>query len=181
MLLASTPLGTEAPLGGWGLGWEWPGAVTSEHLEGSCLTLRKAPPCHLSGQDAAKLALQTRALRNSKATCLPGTTQLAPSPGGGGVGCGPWARDMVWLQNMVELFATPSNLLEQPREPGEAQAFGRMARCQVTPGGPGRALAACPSCQHTCLHSPPCSTLPGAPTAGRVPASAVQSSVPSAP
>lgn len=103
------------------------------------MTLREAPLHSQPGEDAADLALQTKAFRTpglQRQLVFQRQSSRCQAPGGG-----LWARDMVWLQNIIEQFATPSNLPEQPREVGEAQVCGRRARCWLTwlgGGGEGR-------------------------------------------
>lgn len=101
------------------------------------MTLREAPLHSQPGEDAADLALRTKAFRTpgpQRQLVFQRQSSRRQAPGGG-----LWARDMVWLQNIIEQFATPSNLPEQPREVGEAQVCGRRARCWLTwLGGGGR-------------------------------------------
>lgn len=74
---------------------------------------------------------------------------------------------MVWLQNVTEQFATPPNLLEQPREAGDTHVCGSSPwvaeEGRGTSEGCGRPLRPLLPAHP---HSPACvySTLPGAPT-----------------
>lgn len=100
----------------------------------SCSALGQAPPQCQSGGGAAAPALQTEALNSeaSQAKCLPGTTQLIPSPG-------------VWAVVQGHGLAPEHpraicNTFKRPgaaKTAGDAQACRMVARCRVTGQRPG--------------------------------------------
>lgn len=101
-------------------------AVSSDHLDSARPSLRHLP----SASQVEMLLTQPSKPKPSKAKCLPGTTQLMPSPGGRAMGQG-HGLSSEYHRAICNTF---TNLWKQPREAGGVQDCRRMVRYLVTWG-----------------------------------------------